>query len=546
MSNHAWQWIKRTTVATTVASTMIFAVGTVAASSAAALPTVTEIPSGSGTHGYPYDAVPQTPAAPGAPFINLAQVGYAEREFTMSGGANVYRQNGFWSSNGKWGVSVSQANVPYTTRLLVRYPTNPAKFNGTVVFEWMNDTTGGDQDPVWSQLYNQLINKGYAYVGVTAQRPGMKDLAAWDPARYGKLGDSNDGQSYEIFTQAANAVKANSATLLGGLTPKTLLGTGDSQSAFRLDTYVNAVQPLSHAFNGFLAVGRAVTAAPIGEGLIAASPFPALIRTDNTTPFIQLNTQGDIEELDAAAARQADNNNLRTWELAGASHIDAHEAAYETETLAREFPTVAAPSCVFGTPISGTGTPADGLNQPDNMPLFQVENAALAAVQNWVTKGVQPPHSPAISTIPVFFGAFYLVNKNQHGIGLGGIQMPDAQVPTENYSALNFAKINESNLNPMQIMQELESVFTLLQTGGITNAELRAQGLCMLSGFFTDLSQSTLKSLYPTTASYAAKFDAAVNAQVAAGFITPEDAAAAIANADAGIGPLQQPPLTIP
>ena len=273
-----------------------------AASGAAALPTLTEIPAGSGTHGFAYDAVPQTPTVPGAPFINLAEVGYAEREFTMSGSDTIYKQSGSWASNGKWSVTASKTNVPYATRLLIRYPTNPAKFNGTVVFEWLNDTTGGDQDPVWAQLYNELISKGYAYVGVTAQRPGMKDLATWDPARYGTLGDSNDGQSYEIFTQAANAVKANSATLLGGLTPKELIGTGDSQSAFRIDTYVNAIQPLTHAFNGFLGVGRAVTAAPIGEGLVSTSPFPALIRTDNTAPFIQLNTQGDIEELDAAAA----------------------------------------------------------------------------------------------------------------------------------------------------------------------------------------------------------------------------------------------------
>ena len=98
--------------------------------------------------------------------------------------------------------------MPYTTRLLVRYPTNPAKFNGTVVFEWLNDTTGGDQDPVWAELYTELLDQGYAYVGVTAQTAGMSDLKTWDPARYGALGDSNDGQSYDIFTQAAQAVTA--------------------------------------------------------------------------------------------------------------------------------------------------------------------------------------------------------------------------------------------------------------------------------------------------------------------------------------------------
>jgi hypothetical protein len=533
-------------VASTVLLTTFLALGAMTASNAAALPTVTEIPAGSGVHGYPYDAVPETPALPGAPFINLGEVGYAQREFTMSGADTIYRESGPWSSNGKWAVSPSQTNVPYTTRLLVRYPTSAAKFNGTVVFEWLNDTTGGDQDPVWAQLYNELIKQGYAYVGVTAQRPGMKDLATWDPARYGTLGDSNDGQSYEIFTQAAEAIKADSATLLGGLTPKELIGTGDSQSAFRVDTYVNAIQPLTHAFNGFLGVGRAVTAAPIGEGLVATSPFPALIRTDNMSPFIQLNTQGDIEELDAAAARQPDNNYLRTWEVTGASHIDIHEAEYETETIAREEPTVGVPSCTLGTPIEGTGTVLDGHNQTDNMPLFETEDAAMAALQNWVTKGVQPAKGTPISTIPVFFGAYDLVNKNRYGVGEGGIRMPEAQVPAEDYSAINFAKVNEESLSPPSLTNELEAAFESLETGGINNEALRDEGLCLLSGYFTNLSQSTLKSLYPTTASYASKIASAANAEVAAGFMTPEDATAAIANANAGIGPLQDPVLTIP
>jgi Alpha/beta hydrolase domain len=546
VSNEALQWIRRALTAATAALAMSFTIGTVFASSAAALPTLTEIPAGAGSHGFPYDAAPQTPTVPGAPFINLTEAGYAEREYQMSGGATIYKQSGSWPSNGKWGVSASQTNVPYTTRLLVRYPTNPAKFNGTVVFEWLNDTTGGDQDPVFAQLYNQLINKGYAYVGVTAQRPGMEDLATWDPTRYGALGDSNDGESYEIFTQAAEAIKADSATLLGGDTPKELIGTGDSQSAFRIDTYVNAIQPLKHVFNGFLGVGRAVTAAPIGEGLIAASPFPALIRTDNTAPFIELNTQGDIEELDSAASRQADNNDLRTWEVPGASHIDIHEAEYETETIARENPTLGVPSCIFGTPISGTGTALDGINQTDNMPLFEIEDGALAALQNWVTKGTAPAKGTQISTFPVFFGAYYLVNKNQYGIGQGGIQPPDAQVPTEDYSAINFSKVTEESLSPLSILAELENVFTTLETGGITNEAFRDSGLCLLSGYFTNLSTSKLTSLYPTTASYASKVATAANAEVSAGFMTSEDAAAAIAAAKAGIGPLQQPPLMVP
>lgn len=44
-----------------------------------------------------------------------------------------------------------------------------------------------------------------------------------------------------------------------------------------------------------------------GSGLIGFSPIPAYVRTDSTTPFIQLNTEGDIEELGAALVRQPDN-----------------------------------------------------------------------------------------------------------------------------------------------------------------------------------------------------------------------------------------------
>lgn len=381
---------------------------------------------------------------------------------------------------------------------------------------------------------------------MTAQNAGMSDLKTWDPQRYGALGDSNNGQSYDIFTQAAQVVKADSATVLGGLTPRRLIGAGDSQSAFRVDTYVNAIQPLTHAFNGFLAVGRAVTAAPLGNGLISTSPFPALIRTDNTAPFIQINTQGDILELDAAAARQPDNDYLRTWELPGASHIDVHEATYELETIARQQATVAVPACVLGTPISGTGTPLDGINQVNNMPLFEVEDAALADLQNWLVSGVQPPHGRPISTIPVFFGLYDIVNADRYGIGLGGIRVPEAQVPVEDYSPINFAQTNSSNLNPIALLSEAQSALAALSTGSINNSAVRSAGLCLLSGYFLDLPHPTLQALYPTLSNYVSKYTAAADAEVASRFLTPADAAAAIANAQAGHGPSQTPASTIP
>src|SRR4029077_8554305 len=260
-----------------VVSALVVAPGVAASASSPAplrhlasgpLPAIVPIPAGAGSHGYPYDAVPVKPSFPGAPTINLAHFGYVQREFKMSGTTNVYQQSGFWGSNGAWNVSVAQRNVPYTTRLLVRYPANPAKFNGTVVVEWLSDTAGGDQDPVWSEIYHEVLSQGYAYVGVSAQTGRMVEDTTWDTPRYGPRGHTNDGQSYDIFSQAAQVARADTAQLLGGLHPTTVIGSGDSQSAFRVATYYNAIQPLSHAFDGFLAVGRGALGAPIGAGLV--------------------------------------------------------------------------------------------------------------------------------------------------------------------------------------------------------------------------------------------------------------------------------------
>jgi hypothetical protein len=361
---------------------------------------------------------------------------------------------------------------------------------------------------------------------VTAQTEGMNELKAWDPQRYDALGDSNDGQSYDIFTQAAQVIRADSATMLDGLTPTQVIGAGDSQSAFRVVTYVNAIQPLAHAFDGFLAVGRSVLAAPIGSGLVSFLPFPALIRTDSTTPFIQLNTEGDIEELGDALARQPDNDYLRTWELAGASHIDLHEGLYEANTTERENPQLTGPQCAFGVV-------ANGATQPDNMGVYELEDSALAALRDWIVTGTQPPHANPISTTPFF----NIVERDQYGNARGGIRLPDIQVPTETYSAINFSQPTQESLSPGQLLNTLESIFTTLETGEITNATLRNEGLCLLEGYYKSLRTAALRALYPTHADYVAKYTAAAASDLAGGFLTQPDYNAAVAAAQASSVP---------
>ena len=92
---------------------------------------------------------------------NLAKLGYTEQEFLISGAANVYD----WAPDGT--LSVKTPNAPYTTRILVRYPSNPARFSGTVVVENLNEARKYDWAMMWGYLGDEIIQRGDAWVGVT-------------------------------------------------------------------------------------------------------------------------------------------------------------------------------------------------------------------------------------------------------------------------------------------------------------------------------------------------------------------------------------------
>src|SRR5581483_9957053 len=102
----------------------------------------------------------------------LGRVGYVQREYVASGTATSYRDDGTLTRDGRW-TFAPDGQAPYRTRVLVRYPADPARFSGTVVVEWLNVSGGVDADPEWATLHEELIRQGDAWVGVSAQRIGV-------------------------------------------------------------------------------------------------------------------------------------------------------------------------------------------------------------------------------------------------------------------------------------------------------------------------------------------------------------------------------------
>lgn len=419
-----------------------------------------------------------TPAGRGwanaIPF-DLAPYGGYESEVFMDGKANIYAADGAWRSDGKVKIKVKKADQRYKTRLLVRAPVDAAKFNGTVVVEWFNVSTGFDVEVDAIQGREELLRQGYAWVGVSAQGAGLDGLNRTNKARYSSLSIPSDGLSYDIFTDAARAVREQADVLLNGLKAQRVIAVGQSQSAIRLTTYANAIQPVAQAFDGFFIHSRA--AAGAGLDSVLGGPTPAYIRADLNVPVFQLMAETDLPFW--KAARQADTPKLRTWEVAGAAHIDKYLLDLVSEVATRDL-----------------GYKPTKCNKPINdLPMHNVVKRVFRHLDRWITDGTLPPTAPPISVS--FLGA---TNKDAYGNAKGGVRLPEIEAPRYNYDPTNSGNFADGPpmINPI---------------------------VCLLAGSQTPLTAKQLQTLYGgNMGNYVTRYAQAADAAAAAGHIFQEDA----------------------
>src|SRR5690606_32938102 len=183
---------------------------------------------------------------------------FVEQEYLISGSAKKYKAAGALGSDGKWQVKVASSNHPYNTVMVVRRPADAARFNGVVIVEWLNVSTGYPLDVDWGMTQEEILREGYAYVGVNVQKAGIQGVQKLTQYgdRYAGASIPHDDISYDVLSQTAKAVREQSDLMLGGLKPRKLIASGHSQSAARLVTYTNAIQPIDKLFDGILIHGR--------------------------------------------------------------------------------------------------------------------------------------------------------------------------------------------------------------------------------------------------------------------------------------------------
>ena len=437
---------------------------------------------GDPAHGYPFMATNLLPAGSG----------YIEQEFFVEGSAARYSTScdvvvcPVDSSNAP--ATVVSSGHPYRVRMIVRRPGDASKFNGHVIVEWLNVWEQYELDFQWHRSSQYFVRNGFAYVGVGPQRVGIHaagtGLRAWSPARYGSLdvtaggAINDDSLKWDIFSQAGQSLaRPAGVDPLGGLQPRVLIATGDSQSSANLATYLNTIHRLD----------------PVYSGAVLAGPLGIPIRSDVATRVLKVPGEWDVISYEAGI-RRADSENLVSWEIAGMAHSPYQIFVANAEIQYRDIGRTGI--------LPGTTQCIDPARSRVHSNF--VMNAAFAAMAKWLASGARPPPMPEPLRIGPTSPTGDRLARDSSGLAIGGIRLPDVSVPVATNSGWNSGAKSPT--------PDIE---------------------CQHAGTSVAFDAARLAGLYSSHEDYVAKVAAAAAVNVGQGFLLAEDAATLVAEADA-------------
>jgi hypothetical protein len=399
---------------------------------------------------------------------DVTQFGYQEHEYLFAGMAKTY-------------PPAELPPAPYRSRMIVWTPTDPSRFNGTTVVEWAHVSDFGQFELTVELNYQapMLEHEGSAFVLVSAEEGGVCDrgpegctgssLKGVDPERYGSLDHPGDAYSFDIFSQALQAIKhPRGVAPLGGLTPRILIAAGFQAS---IDKWLPAGSPpvpyttsspfsVYGALNAYLASG-ADDDARVADAFLVDAAAPAVEPARYRVPV--------LHHLDESAIRRTptpDRRNHVTWEVTGAPHADrwagdhtripSSDAPRPKLTRAEEearraqfddFGQVPDPTALVCAPGARTG---------NLFPRRFTVNAALRALETWVARGVPAPAAPRIERVgPTPATQSQNHRRDLDANAIGGLRSPIIDVPVAAYNGEACIQAGTTSPLPPERLAEL-------------------------------------------------------------------------------------------
>lgn len=381
----------------------------------------------------------------GTEYADLNAHGYVEQEFYLQGVAPAITAAG-----------QTLLEAPYTTRMLVRKPADPARFNGTVIiepFSWFGERAAG-----WILTRDYLLRHGYAYVGYTlninkpevdpkfsAADPAVEAdgiaqygkivnfdfMRRFDYARYAPLGSYYDARQFtrgdapDPFVPQSQGIGAQLALLLKSHTPKGPLAGLEVKRV-----YVNSWAVTAQVWMDYLDQGRhqqwrmpdgrplvdAYMTGRMAYGEVGGDVIRVPRKMPGDAPFVTVYSQSELmhDVLEGIALpADTDTPKLRYYEVTGMPHLRlADLGTQHSERLAADV---------------GKGHDPRCLTLYDE-PAELVIAALLDGMDRWVRDGKPMPKAPRVPR-----QGNSAVRDADTGNLLGGVRPPWIQAPSATY-----------------------------------------------------------------------------------------------------------------
>ena len=377
-------WALRVVVIAAVA--LLGALGVVEPPSAwgavAPLPTMSAGVSGPGRM-YP---TPPVNVVPGA--ATVEDFPYVTEEFFVSGTAN---------------------GAPYTTRIIVRRPSDVKGFSGTVVAEALH---AGGRSLVFEWSRVSILTRRHLFVEIVHSPGNINLLKTFNGERYASLNIAN-GQTNDVLAQVGRLIKSKPGPLAAyDIRRMTLMGTSASSGTVR--NYLEAHAAL-----------RMPDEAPIFDGFLLTStngntPLPVV-----DVPMIQMPTQTEVV----------------TWAERGIQYRrpDSDEAGNRFRLYE-----------VAGMPHNNSRDNPGFRNDPCTLPVTDFHAGAFTALAlnhlvEWIANGKTPPRAPYIDVDQNPAGDGSHLALDEFGNAKGGIRNVWVDVPVATYGVFAVGKTQAQN-----------------------------------------------------------------------------------------------------
>lgn len=381
--------------------------------------------------------------------VDLPKAGYVEEEFFVSGRANVYD----WAADGTAVIRTPAA--PYTTRILVRRPADPARFSGNAIVEIGNVGRRFDFSFTWGVSHDHFMENGDAWVGITFAPDNIAGLKAFNPTRYAPLTMANptaedrcaaaagadpslaameEGLRWDMISQVGALLKAaRPGGPLAGFNVQRVFATSHGGE---LATYIAIFHPRARlaagtpVYDGYIQHRHPGLTRLRQCGAPAAAAHPRQIIRNLDVPVMRIVAQTDV--LITYARRRDDSDapgdRYRLYEIAGAPHADGSFYPY--------IPIVADEKKAGGA-ADLASWPFPEQCQPEiallRVPIMTYAlDAAFANLTRWVRDGVPPPRAERIAVQDGGTPKARVV-LDDVGNAVGGVRSPYVDVPAATY-----------------------------------------------------------------------------------------------------------------